>query len=249
MRRLLIKKPEKTDKSSKQYLINDTAQDFHTQFGFVKKEDLQKPDGSLFQSNTGTWFSIVSAVFLDDYQKIKRGPQIIPLKDIGAIIAFAGITKDSVIVEGGGGSGGLGCFLAKICRQVISYEIKEDHVKIIEKNISRLGIDNQIVKLKDMSEGIDEKNIDVVIIDLPSPWIAIDAAKKAVRPGGFIISYSPNTTQVNEMCNQVEQDSDLIQVSTHEIIDREWVVSGLKVHPLSKDSIHSGFLTFFRRIT
>ena len=39
------------------------------------------------------------------YRKMKRGPQVILPKDIGIIIVYSGIDKNSVCVDAGTGSG------------------------------------------------------------------------------------------------------------------------------------------------
>src|SRR3989338_295761 len=96
------------------FLIKDTTKDFHTKHGFFKKDDLQKAKGSKIVSNTGKEFSIIDPSFIDLYRRIRRGAQIIPLKDIGLIVAETGINKTSKVVDAGAGSGALCCFLANI---------------------------------------------------------------------------------------------------------------------------------------
>src|SRR3989338_1020350 len=96
------------------FYVRDLDRDFHTQFGFIKKEDLRKSKETV-KSNTDREFYIFIPSFIDSYKKIKRVPQIIPLKDIAAIVAETGINKASVVVDAGAGSGALACFLANIC--------------------------------------------------------------------------------------------------------------------------------------
>ena len=117
--------------------------DFHTQYGFIKKEDLKKAkEGDLLKSNTSREFFVFNPSFIDLYRKIKRDAQIIPLKDIGLIIAETGINKESRILDAGSGSGALACFLAGIAKEVVTYEIREDFIEIVKSNVDFLGLKN-----------------------------------------------------------------------------------------------------------
>jgi len=241
--RLLIGK----DKELREFLIKNTKSDFHSNFGSIKKEDLRKKDGSKILTNTGNEFYIISPFFIDKFKRIERGPQIPLLKDIGIIIAMTGIGKDSVVVDAGGGSGGLSCFLANIVKKVIVYEINKKNIEIIKRNKEFLGLKNLEIINKDICEGIDEMNVDLITLDLPEPWKAIDAAKKALRIGGFIASYSPTIIQAQQFSNEILKREELINIKTIELIERNWKIEGRIVRP-EKTILHSGFLSFARRI-
>ena len=102
-------------KLGRKFFVKDLDSDFHTQYGTIKKEDLEKDK---IISNTNKEFFAFSPSFIDSFRKIKRGPQIIPLKDIALIIAETGINKNSIVVDAGSGSGALACFLANIVKEV-----------------------------------------------------------------------------------------------------------------------------------
>jgi len=74
---------------------------------------------------------ILEPDFTDKFKKIKRGPQIITPKDIGTIITETGINKNSIVLDAGGGSGSLSCFLANITKKVYCYEKKVKDVHTI----------------------------------------------------------------------------------------------------------------------
>ncbi|MBW2976177.1 methyltransferase domain-containing protein [Candidatus Woesearchaeota archaeon] len=231
------------------FLVRDLSKDFHTKYGYFKKEDLKKAkDGAKLISNTGKEFSAFSPCFYDLYKKIKRGAQIIPLKDIGLIIAETGIDKNSRVVDAGSGSGALACFLAHLCKEVTTYEIRKDFVDIVKKNIEFLNLKNIKIKNKDVYEGIEEKDIDLVVLDIPEPWKAIEAAKNALKTGGFLVSYSPTIPQSADFVNGVNNDNNFAHVKTSEAMEREWEADGRKVRPKSQSIGHSGFISFARRI-
>ncbi len=237
-----------TTKEGKTFYIKDTSKDFHCQFGFVKKADLKKKDGSVIKTNTKKELIIFTPSFIDSYKRIKRGPQIITRKDAAMIIAETGINKDSKVVDAGAGSGALACFLANICKEVTTYEIRKDFTKIAEKNKEFLELKNLKIKNKDIYKGITEKNIDLVTLDLPEPWEAINSAKKALKAGGFLVSYSPTIPQVMDFVSAIDKDKGFQHIKTVELILREWEIQDRKVRPKTTQTVHTGFLSFIRKI-
>jgi tRNA (adenine57-N1/adenine58-N1)-methyltransferase len=232
----------------KVFFVRDTDKDYHCQFGFVKAADLKKKAGNIVKTNTGKELTLGEPSFIDVYAKIKRMPQIIPLKDIGSIITKTGIGKNSKIVDAGAGSGALSIMLGHVAKEVTTYELRPDFYEVVKGNIEDLGLKNVKIKNKDVYLGIDEKNIDVVTLDLPEPWKAVPAIKKALKVGGFIVSYSPTIPQVMDFISEVKKNSEFTYLETTEIIERHWEFDERKVRPKSQQIGHSGFLTFVRRI-
>ena len=232
----------------RKFFAKSLEQDLHTQFGFVNKEDLKKSEeGDVLKSNTGKEFFVFSPNFIDIYRKIKRGAQIIPLKDIGAIIAETGINKNSKILDAGAGSGAVACFLASIAKKVVTYEIRDDFIQIVKQNIELLELNNVELKKIDIYKEIDDKGMDVVILDLPEPWSAIENCSKALKPGGFLVSYSPSVPQVIDFVNVIKKNKKYIYLRTIEVSEREWEVEERKVRPKSQSIGHSGFMSFARK--
>lgn len=236
---------EKTLYKPRSYYVRKMDQDMHVEEGAIKKEDFLK---NKITTNKGIEFACFDATALDDMTHVKRGAQVITPKDAGIILAETGLTKESVIVEAGSGSGSLTCFLARLIKHVYSYDINQEHFDIAKQNIKDLKIDNVTFKLQDVSEKIDQEDVDAVILDMPEPWTCIETAKKAVKVGGFIVAYVPSTTQIQQFCNQIHADDDLYWIKTVEIIARKWKVKGKAVRPVSQGLGHTAFLTFVRRL-
>jgi len=232
----------------KKFYLKDISQDFHCQFGLIKKEDLKKKDGSIVKTNTKKELIMFTPSFIDSYKRIKRGAQIITRKDAAMIVAETGINKESKVVDSGAGSGALACFLANICKEVTTYELREDFTKIVKKNKEFLELKNLKVKNKDFYKGIDEKNIDLVTLDLPEPWNAIPSAKKALKVGGFLVSYSPTIPQVMDFVSAIKKEKGFMHEKTIELILREWEIQDRKVRPKTTQTVHTGFLSFVRKI-
>jgi len=235
----------------KEFFLTDLSKDFHTKLGFLKKEDLNKKEGTEITNNYQTEkFTLLDPQFFDKYKRIKRGAQIMITKDIGAIIANTGINNESKVLDAGSGSGALSIFLSKIAKEVTSYEIDDKNIEIVKKNIDYLDIKNLKLKKGDVYEKIDEKDRDVIILDLPEPWKAIKNAKNALKLGGYVVNYSPSINSVMRLMEEVrkEHSENFVIIKTIDLQEVQWKVEEMAVRPLSKGIGHTAFLTFLRRI-
>ena len=233
----------------RKFYIRDITQDYHCQYGFFTVEDLKAPSGSTIKSNKGKELVIVDATVVDKYEKLSRGPQIVPRKDIGFFLVECGITKESKILDAGSGSGAIACMMARFAKEVDTCEIREDHHKIVKKNIEQLELNNVQAHLMSIYEECPGKEYDAFFLDVPEPWQAIETAKKALKVGGFWVSYSPCVPQVADFVNTLAEHSCFHVIKTVEVLEREWDVKGRKVRPKSQSIGHSGFLTLVRKIS
>jgi tRNA (adenine57-N1/adenine58-N1)-methyltransferase catalytic subunit len=227
------------------YLVKDSSKDYHSEHGVIKAEDMAKGKAV---SNKNVEFSVFDSRFIDIYEKMKRRAQIITLKDIGTIITQAGLGKESVVVDAGTGSGALACFLGHVCKKVVSYDIREEHQKVAVANAEMLGLKNIDFKIGDVREGISEKDVDVVVLDMADPWNAVENACGALKKGGFLVVYSPTVPQVMDTVEKIKANEELVFIKVLETIEREWEVDERKVRPKSSHINHTAFLTFGRKI-
>ena len=124
-------------------------------------------------------------------------------------------------------------------RFLVSKNCHPQTIDVLRTRAEPLGISIDLV---------DEKKIDLIVLDLPEPWKAIDAARKSLKVGGFLVSYSPSIPQTTDFVNDINKDKDFVHVKTSEIIERNWEIDGRKVRPRSQQIGHSGFISFVRRI-
>ncbi|MBW3004469.1 methyltransferase domain-containing protein [Candidatus Woesearchaeota archaeon] len=239
---------EVTTRKALRYYVTDLSKDFHTKYGVIAKTSLKKKDGSTIKTDSGKEFTIFTSQFADDFRKLRRAPQTIIPKDFGMIIAETGLGKNDTVVDAGTGAGALACALANICKKVTTYEIRDDHADVAKENIKFLGIKNITVKNKDITKGIAEKNVDLITLDLPEPWEAINAVKKALKIGGWLVAYTPTTTQASQFVEEIRKNESFLFDNTTELIRRNWIVEGKRVRPQSAEIGHTAFLTFVRRI-
>ncbi len=235
----------------KKFFVKDAGRDFHTQFGFISKEELSKDEG-IVRTNKGEEFFILNPTYKDLWSRLKRGPQTIRLKDIGIIITELGVNKKSFVLDAGTGSGSLALILAMIAKKVVSYEKREEFFKIAEENKKMFGLNNLIIKNKDVLSA-NEKNIDAVTLDLPEPFKAIEHLIPKVKVGAFISTYLPQIDQVKELVKKIENYNKLnkekvLYLKTVEILEREWIVDDKRLRPRNIMLGHTAFISFFRRV-
>lgn len=180
------------------------------------------------------------------YKRLKRGPQVILPKDIGLIIAYTGVGKNSRCVDAGTGSGWLAVSLARVCREVTSYDIRDDFLKIAQENKSREGLDNLILKNGDVTKKIDEKDVDLVVLDMPNSHKAVKSASKALKPEGHICGYLPHMEQVKSFVKSLEKNK-FKNVFVIEAIVRDMLVREQGMRPSTKGVWHTGYLAFAQK--
>lgn len=232
-----------------EHLISNVDKDFHTQFGMIKKDFLKEKAGS--KTKVGSQeFVLLDPSFIDVYRRIERLAQIIPLKDVASIISNTGINKDSFVVDAGSGSGGFSLFAASIAKNVVSYDIKEEHVNIVRKNIEFLGLKNISANVGNIYDAasIDAVDVDVFVLDVPEPKMGVKTADKILKVGGFLVVYSPCIPPMQEFVDELRKSENFLFLRVIEILERDWEFDGRKVRPRSQQIGHSGFLAFARKI-
>lgn len=183
------------------------------------------------------------------YKKLERGPQVVSLKDCALVSAFTGLQSGDNVIDAGAGSGFLAIYLASIIApsgRVFSYEWRDDFVELAKKNISLAGLNNIEVKWKDVFEGIEEQNIDLIALDLANAEKALPHAKNALKKNGFIAGFLPNIEQVKTFV-ETAGELGLRHDKTIESIVRELLVRSYGTRPQTKGLLHTAFISFLRK--
>jgi tRNA (adenine57-N1/adenine58-N1)-methyltransferase len=186
---------------------------------------------------------------LDILRKSRRGPATILPKDFGAIAANTGLGNGMTVVDAGSGSGWLAMQLANVVGEkgkVITYESRKEFVELAKKNFDNFGFTNVKIKNKDITRGISERDVDLVMLDLQDSYKAIKHAGKSLKAGGFLAVYCPQITQVMKVVEEIKK-AKLNLVKVTETMERPWKVDGRVVRPEHSFLSFTAFLVFARK--
>jgi tRNA (adenine57-N1/adenine58-N1)-methyltransferase len=236
----------------KTYLVKvEAGKSFHTHKGFIRFDDLiGKEYGSKVPSSLGIEFVVLKPLLRDFIMKSVRKTQITYPKDIALIVMFSGIGPGSRVVEAGTGTGALTTALAYYVKpngKVYSYEIREEFLKTAEKNLRRAVLTDFVeLKNKDITAGIDEGDVDSVILDLATPWLVVSHAYNALKPCGTLVSFSPTIDQVVKTVEALTENG-FVDLETVECLMRGMQIERGKTRPQTLMTAHTGYITFARK--
>ena len=239
------------DAKSRRYLITlADGGEFHSHAGFVRhSEVIGQQEGVVVRSTSGARYTAVRPTLAEFILKMPRGAQVIYPKDLGAILMLADLFPGARVLEAGVGSGALSMALLRAGADIVGYEVRPDFAARAQSNVvSFLGSDSASryrVEVRDVYDGIDERDLDRIVLDLPEPWRVIKHAEDALHPGGIILAYLPTITQTAQLRSALD-DSRFAMADTIEVLHRGWHIEGLSVRPDHRMVAHTGFLTHAR---
>ena len=110
--------------------------------------------------------------------------------------------------------------------KVINYEIDEAVLPKAMRNIERVTPDpsNLEVKISDIYQGIDEREVDRVVLDVPEPWQAVAGIGDALVMGGIMLSFVPTILQVQKLVLALEDDGRFQMIESLETLLRTWQI-------------------------
>ena len=237
------------DAKQRRYLVRlAEGGEFHTHAGVVAHDDLiGRVEGVTVRSSSGARYTALRPTLTDFVLKMPRGAQVIYPKDLGPLLMLADIHAGVRVLEAGVGSGALSMAMLRVGASVVGYELRSDFASRAAENVrSFLGeeVDFRIEE-RDVYEGIDETDLDRVVLDLPEPWRVVKHAESALHPGGIIAAYLPTIGQVAHLHEALDHSAFAV-AETIEVLQRSWHIEGQSVRPDHRMVAHTGFLTAAR---
>lgn len=227
---------------------------FFSDKGFIDHEKLiGLKYGSSIELSSGARGFITRPTTEDLVFKLfKRPTQVLYPKDIGRIILKLDVSPGKRILESGVGSGVSTAFLARYVApdgRVYGYEIREDFARVAISNLSRIGLDKYVeIKTRDIASGVDERDLDAALIDLPDPWRVLEVIHDSLRPGAPVVFFVPTIDQVVKLVNELLASDKWIMIETEEILERTYEVKRGAIRPRSRMIGHTGFIVSARKI-
>ena len=238
------------DERGKKYILKPGAE-FQSDLGIVKADVLDNAQiGDEVKSHLDHSFKIVKPNVNDFIDLMERRCSILIKKDIGQVLAHTGLGAGSRVVDAGTGAGAIALHFGNVVGlegKVFTYEVREDSAKVARRNIDNFGITNIEVKNKNIKEGIDEDNIDLIFLDLPKPFEIFEEVMESLNVGGWLAVYAPYIDQA-ETSYRVAKKLGFYDIEIIETLERGLEVRTQGVRPKTRMVGHSGYLLFARKL-
>ena len=226
---------------------------FHTHIGVIKHSDaIGKEYGSRLITNKDKYVYLLKPTMFDYVMKIQHGTQIVYPKDIGYIIARAGIGSGQKILEIGTGSGSLTSFVASVVKprgHVYTFDVDENFMAIAEKNIKKAGVSKYVTQHNfdiKTEKNMPLKDMDVALIDLGDPWTVIPKVRQMLKGSGSIFAICPTMNQLEKLTMTLVENEFTDIESTEHIIRTIEAREGKTRHSFQGIG-HTTYLCFARK--
>ena len=243
------------DRKDREYLARlDRNRPIAIRGGKIAVEQLiGRQEGCVVRSSVNEPFLVFRPSLPQLIPNLPRNAQVIYPKDLGPILIWADIFPGARVIEAGVGAGALSMTLLRAIGgtgELVSYEIREDFADMARKNISKYfgPTPNWTLKIGDVGTDLVETDIDRIVLDLPEPWVVIESAWKALKPGGILLSYLPTVIQVKSLVDALREDKRFACIETMETLMRFWHIKGMSARPQHRMIAHTGFLIVARRL-
>ena len=242
------------DRRGRRYLtLLRAGAKFESHLGAFPHDDaIGAEAGSWMTTNRGHVLLAVKPTMADFALDMPRIATVGYPKDLGAILVYGDIFPGARVLEAGCGSGAVTMALLRAVGErgsLVSYDVRQDMIDRTHANVGAMLSDtsNLTLKLGDVYEGFEERELDRIVLDLPEPWQVVPHASEALLPGGIFISFSPTVLQVHEFVRAMRAARTFDMLETIEILQRPWNISNRSVRPEHRMVAHTGFITVARR--
>ena len=231
-----------------EFLIQVSEGKFSTHLGVIDMKDLMGiPYGGRVKSSKGVSFYVLRAGYVNEVFHLKRKTQIVYPKDSGYILLMLDVREGDRVVDVGVGSGVMSYLFARAVGEkgrVYAYEKRDDFANMARENLRKWGVLDRVeIKLKDISEGIEEKNVDAFFLDVPDPWEHIETVWKALKGGGRFCTVVPTTNQVQRVLEVIEK-LPFTMVEVWESLFREYKPVPERLRPFDRMVAHTTYMIF-----
>lgn len=175
----------------------------------------------------------------------RGGPAVTHPKDAGMVVGYTGIGKNSSVVELGSGSGFMTIQLANIVGKVVTYEKRKEFRELAMHNVEKAGLDNVEFKLRDVFDGIDERDVDLIFCDIAEPEKIADMMHGALKEGGFVAAHCLNIEQAKAL--HLALEGKFKKVFTVDCTVREYDVRDFGTRPKHFGLMHTAYLVFAKK--
>lgn len=243
------------DRRGRRYRVTLKAgTSFHTHVGHVPHDDIiGRQQGFHLRTQKGHALLVVRPTFAERVLELPRQSQVIYPKDLGALLMRADLFPGARVVEVGLGSGATSAAILRAIGpegSLTTYEVREQIIQPSARNVEELvpETENHTIVVADAyANGIPDRDLDRVLVDVPEPWRLVGEAADALLTGGVLLCYLPTVLQAHELSMCLMHDSRWRLVETVELLERPWHFAEQSARPEHRMVGHTGFITTARR--
>ncbi|MGC8580800.1 MAG: tRNA (adenine-N1)-methyltransferase [Thermoplasmata archaeon] len=195
-------------------------------------------------------YVVIAPTYNDYLSKVERKAQIITIKDSSRIVFELGIQRGSRVLECGAGNGALTILLASIVGDngmVYAYENNNQQIPILEKNLKMAFLERCVtIKNKNVYEGIEEKDINAAITDIPEPWRIYKNIYETLLPGAMLCSYLPTYNQI-DIAYHGMKDTGFEDIHAMELLERKIHLDDNAIRPEFNTLGFTAFMIYGRK--
>ncbi|XP_026191181.1 tRNA (adenine(58)-N(1))-methyltransferase catalytic subunit TRMT61A [Cyclospora cayetanensis] len=214
-----------------------------TRFGNFAHGDISKtPIGhKVYDKHNGKWLVVLRPTPDLHTLALRHRTQIIYHADISLILSLLHVRPGKTIIEAGTGSGSLSFSLAAALRpggRLFTFEFHEKRWQEARTEFKLLGISDEVASFhRDVcTEGFCTQtpvaaeeggklpapcSADGVLLDLPSPWLAVKYANKVLKGGGRLVTFSPCVEQLHRTL-AAAQELGFQDFQAFEVLAKPW---------------------------
>lgn len=235
----------------KRYLLKlEPGRVFHCKAGRVSHDELiGQPYGSRVMTDQGGWITLLQPSTSDLILHIRRRTQIVYPKEVGYLLLWMDIRPGRRVIEAGTGSGAMTVALARHVQptgRVYSYELREEFQKLARRNLERYGLLDWVeLKVRDIAQGFDERDVDALFLDVRQPWEYLEQAQVALKGGGFFGSLVPTANQLARLIEGLQRIG-FMGIEVKELLLRPYKVNAERLRPEDRMVAHTGYLALAR---
>jgi tRNA (adenine57-N1/adenine58-N1)-methyltransferase catalytic subunit len=201
----------------------------------------------------GATYRVLRPSLADLLRQLRRRAQIITPKDAQQLLYLAQVEPGARVAEAGAGSGALTVVLAHAVGasgRVVSYDRRPDFLEVARRNVAQAGFSDRVrfVERDVTVNGFDETALDGIVLDVPEPWAALEAARTALALGGAVATYTPTYNQLERTVRTL-RTLGFEEVRSIELLERTLHVGEGGTRPEFDMLGHTAFLTGARRVS
>ncbi len=201
---------------------------------------------------SGADYRLIRPSLSDLFSSVRRGAQIVTPKDAVHLLYLSGVGPGGTVAEAGAGSGALTIALAFAVGpqgHVTSFDRRTDFLAAARANVAPAGLSAPVAfRARGVApEGRPLEGLSSVVLDLAEPWEVVAAAGRALRPGGYVATYTPTYNQLERTVRSLRSFG-FEEVRAVEVLERGLHVGEGGTRPEFEMLGHTGFLAAGRKV-